>query len=302
MVGWNVFQADQRRFVFASSGTQGYVDIDPTLANGVLASLDQYTPLIDESSIDLERVFEPASDVGFVRSRDAEGNFLTEPTKLEVQYVVKGGDTITGIADTFGLHVATIAERNNISIDEIENIKPGDTLIIPPADTSDSSEWLVKLNQKKESERQRALAQAEAARKSAHAKNTIRNRVAGNFEGSVGTNFIVPINHNGISRGVSRFHAGIDYRAPVGTAVKAGQAGRVIETTGGWAGGFGTSILVDHGGGVTSRYAHLSEIDVSPGQTVNQGDVIGRSGNTGYSTGPHLHFEVRRHGQVVSPF
>lgn len=309
VLGWNIFQADQDRLAFASASASEYVHIDPKRANGIIASIDEYTPLIAESAIDLEKTFEPMEESGFVGRDDLEHQFATESTKLEITYTVQGGDSITEIANKFGLHVATIAERNDIDVDEIENIKPGQALVIPAQDTSDSNEWLVQLNEKKEEERQKAIAAAEAARKAAasqasksRSKTTTRERVAGAFDGDAGTNFIVPISHNGISRGVSRFHAGIDYRATTGTPVRAAQDGRVVETTGGWAGGFGISILVDHGGGVNTRYAHLSEIAVSPGQTVSQGQTIGYSGNTGYSTGPHLHFETRKSGAVVSPF
>jgi murein DD-endopeptidase MepM/ murein hydrolase activator NlpD len=296
-----VFQADQSRLVYAQSEPD-YLHIDPKLANGILASLAQYTPLLNESAVDLEKTLTPNQDAGFVGRDDAEHQFVTEATKLEIIYEVQGGDTITGIADKFGLHVATIAQRNDISIDEIENLKPGDAIVIPAADTSDSKEWLIALNEKKEAARQAAIAAAEKSRRNTRSKSTTRNRVASGFEGSAGTNFMVPISHNGISRGVSRYHAGIDYRATTGTAVKAGQSGKVIETTGGWAGGFGISVLVDHGGGMTSRYAHLSRVAVSAGDSVGQGDVVGYSGNTGYSTGPHLHFEVRKGGSVVTPF
>lgn len=297
---WNIFQADQSHLAFASGPRAQFVNVNPAAANVVLASLDQYTPLIAESTVDLTETLRSEQDAGFVRALDSDQPFVTEPTKLEVAYTVAEGDSITGIADAFGLHVATIAERNEISVDEIEHLKPGDVLMIPPVDTSDSTEWLVKLNEKKEAERQRAL--AEAARRRSEIARRSTSRVAGGFGRAAGMNFVVPIGHNGISRGLSSYHMGIDYRADTGTGVKAAQEGRVVETTGGWSGGFGISVLVDHGGGLTTRYAHLSRIAVSAGQVVAQGQVIGYSGNTGYSTGPHLHFETRSGGRAVNPF
>ncbi len=302
VAAWNIFQADQDRFAFASTSRAHFVNIDPSRANVVLASLDEYTPLIQESAVDLTKTLESSLDSGFVSAADTENPFITEATKLEVEYEVARGDTITGIADKFGLHVATIAQRNQISIDQIENLQPGQTLIIPPVDTSDSTEWLVKLNEKKEAERQRALAEAAKRRAQVAARSTTTSRVAGGFSRAAGMNFTVPIVHSGISRGLSSYHMGIDYRADTGTPVKAAQDGRVIETTGGWAGGFGISVLVDHGGGLTTRYAHLSKTAIGAGQTVAQGQVVGYSGNTGYSTGPHLHFETRSNGRAVHPF
>ncbi|MBI4032847.1 LysM peptidoglycan-binding domain-containing M23 family metallopeptidase [Candidatus Berkelbacteria bacterium] len=305
VAAWNLFQADQDRFAFASTHQAQYLDVDPSRANIVLAAIDEYTPLINESAIDLRSSLRSDTEAGFLGTEQLEHRFTTEATKLEVEYEVQNGDTIMGIADKFGLHVATIAERNELGVDEIESLKPGQTLIIPPADTSDSIAWLEELNKKKEAERQKAIAEAAKQRTllaQRNPKTTTRQTASGGFERAAGMSFIVPIGHKGISRGVSRFHMGIDYRADTGTAVKAAQDGRVVETTGGWAGGFGISILVDHGGGLNTRYAHLSRIAVSPGQTVSQGQVIGYSGNTGYSTGPHLHFETRQNGRVLSPF
>lgn len=291
--------------MFASSTSPEYLHVDPRLANGILASIDEFTPLINESAVDLSTVLTPASDEGFASADDVGNPFTTEATKLEVTYMVQNGDTITDIADKFGLHVATIAERNQIGIEDIEKLAPGDTLTIPPVDTSDSTEWLAKLNEHKEAQRQKAIAAAnEAARKAgkSRSKKSSKQVASSGFAGAASQNFTVPLSHNGISRGVSSYHAGIDYRANTGTGVKTAQDGKVVQTTGGWAGGFGNSILVDHGNGLTTRYAHLSQVEVSVGQVVSQGETIGRSGNTGYSTGPHLHFETRKNGSVISPF
>lgn len=94
-------------------------------------------------------------------------------------------------------------------------------------------------------------------------------------------------------------HHGIDFGVPQGTDVMAARDGVIIQT--GWNGDLGISIYVEHSDGVITRYAHLSESLVELGQSVSQGEVIGHSGNTGYSTGPHLHFEVRINGEAVEP-
>jgi murein DD-endopeptidase MepM/ murein hydrolase activator NlpD len=95
------------------------------------------------------------------------------------------------------------------------------------------------------------------------------------------------------------FHAGIDFRAPTGRAVTATAAGKVV--TAGRAGGYGNLVEIDHGRGITTRYAHLSRIEVKVGEQVASGEVVGRVGSTGRSTGPHLHYETRVDGTAVNP-
>jgi murein DD-endopeptidase MepM/ murein hydrolase activator NlpD len=76
----------------------------------------------------------------------------------------------------------------------------------------------------------------------------------------------------------------------------------VIASSSGWNGGYGKTILISHSNGKTTRYGHLNSVDVTVGERVSQGEQIGRSGSTGRSTGPHLHFELRVNGIVKSPF
>ncbi len=99
--------------------------------------------------------------------------------------------------------------------------------------------------------------------------------------------------------GVRRFHSGIDLAAPYGTLVKAGDGGQVVQA--GYFGGYGYSVMLYHGGGFATWYAHLSSIRCAVGQFVERGQVIGLVGSTGWSTGPHLHFEVRINGSAQNP-
>ena len=96
-----------------------------------------------------------------------------------------------------------------------------------------------------------------------------------------------------------QFHAGIDLRAAVGTRVYASKGGRIIFA--GRKGGYGKLVVIEHEDNFTTWYGHLSRIRVKNGQIVNQGKVIGLSGNTGISTGPHLHFEIRYKGRSEKP-
>jgi murein DD-endopeptidase MepM/ murein hydrolase activator NlpD len=99
--------------------------------------------------------------------------------------------------------------------------------------------------------------------------------------------------------GYSRMHSGVDMSAGYGQEIKAGASGRVILAA--TYGGYGNTIIIDHGGGMTTLYAHQSSFTVSYGGQVGAGDIIGYVGSTGFSTGPHLHFEVRLFGSPVNP-
>jgi murein DD-endopeptidase MepM/ murein hydrolase activator NlpD len=99
--------------------------------------------------------------------------------------------------------------------------------------------------------------------------------------------------------GYTRMHTGIDMSAPYGQEIKAGAAGRVILT--GTYGGYGLTVIIDHGGGMTTLYAHQSRVIVGVGTQVAAGEVIGHIGSSGLATGPHLHFEVRIAGSPVDP-
>jgi murein DD-endopeptidase MepM/ murein hydrolase activator NlpD len=94
-------------------------------------------------------------------------------------------------------------------------------------------------------------------------------------------------------------HPGIDLHASYGDPIHACRAGTVVSA--GWLGGYGNAVIIDHGGGMATLYGHQSRMAVTAGQQVTAGQVIGYIGSTGYSTGPHLHFEVRINGNVVDP-
>jgi murein DD-endopeptidase MepM/ murein hydrolase activator NlpD len=94
-------------------------------------------------------------------------------------------------------------------------------------------------------------------------------------------------------------HTGMDMRGAMGEGVHATAAGTVV--TAGWSGGYGNMVEIDHGHGLSTRYGHLSQILVKPGQAVKPGQIIGRVGSTGRSTGPHLHYETRIDGEPVNP-
>ena len=150
------------------------------------------------------------------------------------------------------------------------------------------------------------LAEVEAlAAQSAALAAAIRDAQTGGSTGSGAVSaagFIWPVNGpvvSGFGMRWGRMHEGIDITAGTGTPIWAAAAGAVIHA--GWLGGYGNLVVVDHGDGLATAYAHASAILVSVGQQVAQGETLSTVGSTGNSSGPHLHFEVRVNGNAVDP-
>lgn len=99
--------------------------------------------------------------------------------------------------------------------------------------------------------------------------------------------------------GSPAMHSGLDFRAPMGTSAHATAPGTVVKA--GWHGGYGRMVEIDHGNGFSTRYGHLSKILVKVGDKIAIGQVVGKTGSSGRSTGPHLHYEIRIHGKAVNP-
>lgn len=118
------------------------------------------------------------------------------------------------------------------------------------------------------------------------------------YSGPTGS-IVWPVPRTGLSTYFSYFHPGIDLPAAYGTPVRPYTNG--VVTLAGWDGGFGYSIIISHANGYSSRYAHLSSVNVAKGQKVTTRTTIGRVGSSGVATGPHLHFEIHRNGVAVNP-
>ena len=189
--------------------------------------------------------------------------------KNGVLHIVKRGQTLSDIARTYGVSLTEIVWANRL--EDREYIYPGEEFFIPGARTSPVFTYLQMAGGK-------------------------RSLFAWPVRGVLTSGFgprIHPIS------GEPDFHHGIDLEVPEGTDIYASCPGRVIVA--GRHSGYGLYVVIAHNNGYHTLYAHLSELGVSRGQFVEGGQVIGRSGNTGSSTGPHLHFEILQYGRPLNP-
>jgi murein DD-endopeptidase MepM/ murein hydrolase activator NlpD len=119
---------------------------------------------------------------------------------------------------------------------------------------------------------------------------------------SAGATYVKPLNGRVTSEFGPRWgtmHKGLDLAAPAGSPIRAVTGGTVRRAD--WNGGYGNAVIIDHGNGLSTLYGHAASLDVRPGQKVNAGDIIAKEGSTGDSTGPHLHFEVRKNDKQIDP-
>lgn len=187
-----------------------------------------------------------------------------------VKHTVKKGDSLKSIASSYKVEVADIIEYNNLSEDE--KLKIGDDLIIPGGE----------IVQKVEPKPIKNTGSSNIA--------SLKNGATSNYD--VSGYFTHPLPNSRRVRGLSRTHHGVDFAAPTGTSIYAAASGRVIFAKYGWNGRYGNMVILSHDNGSRTLYAHMSRIGIEEGSYVEKGQVIGYVGNTGRSTGPHLHFEV----------
>ncbi len=285
----------------AKALTFDLVSPNPDEEFSVATDVDRFTPLVENDPILLDKyILAQINYDGFAQNVASINTQLTarvEPlpdnTKEAVSYIVKAGDSLSQIAANFGVKLVAVKYLNDI---EGDVIKPGAKIKIP------SKAYTVSASEIAKKEQAKNIKLAKSNRNTV-SRSTSRSSYAGGYQGDVSIGLSTPLSYyQYISRGVSRYHNGIDYATGVGTPVIAAANGVVIATSTGWSGGYGNQIVVSHGNGVATRYAHLNSVKVSSGQTVVQGQLIGYSGNSGNSTGPHLHFEKIVNGRTVNPF
>jgi murein DD-endopeptidase MepM/ murein hydrolase activator NlpD len=224
-------------------------------------------------------------------------------------YTVREGDSLSQIAEMFDVTTNTIMWANDLS--GATDIRPGDSLVILPIagvrHVVKNGDTITSIASKYEGDEEEILSYNQLA---SAAELTVGdtliipggamqrpsapvNRTAAAVSAGGGGGFVHPAPGSIRTQGLHGYNA-VDLAAGHGTAIRAAAAGEVIVAKGsGWNGGYGNYIVIRHSNGTQTLYAHLSSLNVGVGGYVGQGQVIGGMGNTGRSTGTHLHFEVR---------
>lgn len=248
---------------------------------------------------------------------------LLEERTEEIIHIVKNGDTLSEIALQYDSTKKSIQERNKL---ESDRIKIGQKLFIPRTGKGDGKEenlYSIVNHEVRRGDSLSVIAQRHGSTVQSikKANNISGDRIkigqrldvphlADGPDGDLrdSDSFIWPVRGRISSpygyrdhpiRKERHFHAGIDIAVPTGTNVKAAAAARVVQS--GWVSGFGETIVLDHGEGIRTLYAHNSRLLVSPGEKVKRGQTIAISGSTGQSTGPHLDFRIYFDGETANP-
>lgn len=235
-----------------------------------------------------------------------------ENKTLQIRYHrVKSGENLTVIAKKYGISVDTICGSNGLR--SYDFIRTGVVLRIPSKDgiltEMEKGKRVVDLAKKYKISIDRIIEENDLNNPDFIANGSLifipdakpQNIIKG-FMWPTASRFITSgygWRRNPFKRGLKEFHHGLDIRARY-EWIRVSKYGKVTYT--GWMGGYGNAIIVAHPGGYKTLYAHLSRIIVRRGQYVKQGQMIGRSGNTGRSTGPHLHYEIIYRGKHKNPY
>lgn len=222
-----------------------------------------------------ETLWDIASAYGITVDTILSANELLDPNRISVGqelhilsvkgvlHKVASGENLWEISERYGISIDEISRANDIS--DPSRLQPNAQLVIPGATRLKPRDVILVNGQL-----QKAF------------DWPVQGRISSPFGARWG-----------------KMHNGLDIAVPTGTHVKAAADGRI--SFAGWNGGYGILVIVDHGNGVETRYAHNSRLNVKVGQKVERGQVIAYSGNTGVSTGPHVHFEIRQRNTPVNP-
>ncbi len=278
----------------------------------------------DDDRADLKNTI---SQDALIKPEIVETTITKRPRKEIVTHMVGPGDTISSIAYEYDISVNTVLWENNLYSWSV--IRPGDKITILPFSglihKVIKGDTLKSISIKYDSENSKIL----EANKLANASylqigqkllipngtktrtvaspsvkvytgfSAVKSVVTKEGKTTSGNKMLWPTPGHRITQYYSWRHHGLDIGDKTGTPLYAADTGTIEKI--GWGRGYGNNIVIDHGGGKKTRYAHLSKFKVKKGQKIRRGEVIGFMGNTGWSTGPHLHFEVIINGKKYNP-
>ena len=197
----------------------------------------------------------------------------SESRGLVAVYTVQDGDSLQGIADILAVDVETLQDLNQIA--DPNSLAAGRVLMVPDVPTRTTHYGTMPAK---------------------HVLDPNAPSLVWPAIGPITTRFGVPG-----GEWIGGFHMGLDIGAPAGSPIVAAGDGYVLNAEFDHSHGYGNYVLIDHGKGYYSLYAHMTRSVATPGQVVQQGDLIGYVGMTGFADGPHLHFEVRLNGAKIDP-
>ena len=258
-----------------TDGAEGMVDPDQESLQATAGPLRVSTEDVDFPTSDTVSVYEVKKGDTIQTVAKLFGvsvNTIMWANNLTSRSISKG-DTLASVAKKYRADAQDIASYNGLSVDA--TLALGDTVIVPDGEIE-------------------IVQAAPAKSKTKTTKGRGTSRLLDSYTYSTPSGFLVRPLVGGTKTQGLHGHNGIDIGAAPGTPVLAAASGRVlVAKLGGYNGGYGNMIIIAHDNGVQTVYGHLRDVYVTQGQEVNQGQTIGEVGNTGKSTGPHLHFEVR---------
>lgn len=266
----------QRLRTMYMSGTAGYLEI-------ILSSVS-FSDFISRIDI-VKRIMDHDSNI-LVNMKEKQENIETQRSELE--------DEKTRLV---GLKQQASSKKNELNVASREN----KDLYTKLAKNQKELEKALDAEIKESKEIESAIKAILAAQKNSNlAYNGQRYNILKNSEAgkTIRATSLFGNRYHPVLK-VYKLHTGIDYGVPTGTPVHAMADGEVIIAT--YSSGYGNYVVINHGSGISTLYAHNSKLLVKVGDKVKGGEIISKSGNTGYSTGPHLHFEVRKNGTPINP-
>lgn len=312
-------EIEEETAVALGGGDQGEPETAQAAKEGLQAAAARPAEVAVNDPLPLAEALSTDGVGGPTDEEEEEAIALSSQGIRVFEHRVQSGDTLIGIASRYGIDPSTIRASNDLpdanllrvgqklnilSTDgALHKVKRGESLWEIARTYQVDMDEIVRMNGLENPSRIRPDQELVIpGLKAAAIGSGLRSEQLISADGRLLRAFSWPVQGRISSRygpRWGRMHHGIDLAVNTGTPVRAAARGRVSFS--GWNGGYGNLVVIDHGNGIETRYAHNSRLVARVGQYVERGDLIAYSGNTGNSTGPHVHFEIRLRGQSVNP-